>query len=82
LPKIVDGLPNDDDGMISVVQSRLSLIKQTSNMAQQFDPETAGNAGEIEMQFAVKTVEHLEVGCFPRLPLPPASQGFGGVGGH
>ncbi|KAL7420063.1 hypothetical protein Q5752_005028 [Cryptotrichosporon argae] len=25
-----------------------------------FDPETAGNAAEIEMQFAVKTVEHLE----------------------
>jgi len=25
-----------------------------------FDPETAGNAEEIEMQFAVKTVEHLE----------------------
>jgi len=30
-------------------------------MASQFDPDTAGNAGEIEMQFAVKTVEHLEV---------------------
>ncbi|ODN79613.1 hypothetical protein L202_03556 [Cryptococcus amylolentus CBS 6039] len=29
-------------------------------MATAFDPETAGNAGEIEMQFAVKTVEHLE----------------------
>ncbi|OCF32521.1 cytoplasmic protein [Kwoniella heveanensis CBS 569] len=29
-------------------------------MAEPFDPETAGNAGEIEMQFAVKTVEHLE----------------------
>lgn len=26
-----------------------------------FDAETAGNAAEIEMQFAVKTVEHLEV---------------------
>lgn len=26
-----------------------------------FDPETAGNHEEIEMQFAVKTVEHLEV---------------------
>jgi hypothetical protein len=26
-----------------------------------FDPETAGNSEEIEMQFAVKTVEHLEV---------------------
>jgi len=25
-----------------------------------FDPNTAGNAEEIEMQFAVKTVEHLE----------------------
>ncbi|KAJ9115913.1 hypothetical protein QFC22_005056 [Naganishia vaughanmartiniae] len=25
-----------------------------------FDPETAGNHEEIEMQFAVKTVEHLE----------------------
>ena len=30
-------------------------------MAAPFDPEAAGNAGEIEMQFAVKTVEHLEV---------------------
>ncbi|WVN89381.1 uncharacterized protein L203_104604 [Cryptococcus depauperatus CBS 7841] len=29
-------------------------------MATNFDPETAGNAEEIEMQFAVKTVEHLE----------------------
>ncbi|KAK8847483.1 hypothetical protein IAR55_005341 [Kwoniella newhampshirensis] len=29
-------------------------------MSTPFDPETAGNAGEIEMQFAVKTVEHLE----------------------
>ncbi|EIW71163.1 hypothetical protein TREMEDRAFT_27063 [Tremella mesenterica DSM 1558] len=29
-------------------------------MAQPFDPETAGNAAEIEQQFAVKTVEHLE----------------------
>ncbi|WVR04694.1 hypothetical protein IAU60_001705 [Kwoniella sp. DSM 27419] len=29
-------------------------------MATQFDPETAGNNEEIEMQFAVKTVEHLE----------------------
>jgi len=28
-----------------------------------FDAETAGNFEEIEMQFAVKTVEHLEV-CF------------------
>lgn len=27
-----------------------------------FDAETAGNFEEIEMQFAVKTVEHLEVG--------------------
>ena len=27
-----------------------------------FDAETAGNAEEIEMQFAVKTVEHLEAG--------------------
>ena len=27
------------------------------------DAETAGNFEEIEMQFAVKTVEHLEV-CF------------------
>ena len=26
-----------------------------------FDPNTAGNHEEIEMQFAVKTVEHLEV---------------------
>jgi hypothetical protein len=26
-----------------------------------FDAETAGNFEEIEMQFAVKTVEHLEV---------------------
>lgn len=26
-----------------------------------FDPETAGNHEEIEQQFAVKTVEHLEV---------------------
>jgi hypothetical protein len=25
------------------------------------NPEDLGNAGEIEMQFAVKTVEHLEV---------------------
>jgi hypothetical protein len=30
-------------------------------MAQPFDAETAGNAEEIEQQFAVKTVEHLEV---------------------
>jgi hypothetical protein len=30
-----------------------------------FDPETAGNHEEIEMQFAVKTVEHLEVRLFP-----------------
>ncbi|WVQ83138.1 hypothetical protein IAT38_005276 [Cryptococcus sp. DSM 104549] len=29
-------------------------------MSEPFDAETAGNAGEIEMQFAVKTVEHLE----------------------
>jgi hypothetical protein len=29
-----------------------------------FDAETAGNFEEIEMQFAVKTVEHLEV-CLP-----------------
>jgi len=28
-----------------------------------FDAETAGNFEEIEMQFAVKTVEHLEVCC-------------------
>jgi len=27
-----------------------------------FDAENAGNAEEIEMQFAVKTVEHLEAG--------------------
>lgn len=31
-------------------------------MAEPFDANTAGNAEEIEMQFAVKTVEHLEVG--------------------
>ena len=30
-------------------------------MGEEFDPETAGNAAEIEMQFAVQTVEHLEV---------------------
>lgn len=30
-------------------------------MPEQFDADSAGNAGEIEMQFAVKTVEHLEV---------------------
>lgn len=29
-------------------------------MSAPFDAETAGNAEEIEMQFAVKTVEHLE----------------------
>ncbi len=29
---------------------------------QTFDPNTAGNFEEIEMQFAVKTVEFLEVG--------------------
>ena len=27
------------------------------------DPESAENNPEIEMQFAVKTVEHLEVSC-------------------
>lgn len=32
-----------------------------------FDPNTAGNHEEIEMQFAVKTVEHLEVGTIPKL---------------
>ena len=38
-----------------------------------FDAETAGNAEEIEMQFAVKTVEHLQVD-FPNQahPLIPA----------
>lgn len=41
-----------------------------------FDPNTAGNHEEIEMQFAVKTVEHLEVRPFPMLllltyPFPP-----------
>jgi hypothetical protein len=30
-----------------------------------FDAETAGNFEEIEMQFAVKTVEHLEVSPYP-----------------
>jgi hypothetical protein len=29
-------------------------------MSEPFNAETAGNAAEIEMQFAVKTVEHLE----------------------
>lgn len=29
-------------------------------MSEPFNAETAGNAEEIEMQFAVKTVEHLE----------------------
>lgn len=31
-------------------------------MSEPFNAETAGNFEEIEMQFAVKTVEHLEVG--------------------
>lgn len=30
------------------------------DMSEPFNAETAGNAAEIEMQFAVKTVEHLE----------------------
>lgn len=30
-------------------------------MSQPFDAETAGNAEEIEMQWSVKVVEHLEV---------------------
>jgi hypothetical protein len=38
-----------------------------------FDPNTAGNHEEIEMQFAVKTVEHLEVRSSPR-PLAPHSR--------
>lgn len=33
-----------------------------------FDPNTAGNHEEIEMQFAVKTVEHLEVGTILKVP--------------
>jgi hypothetical protein len=37
-----------------------------------FDAETAGNFEEIEMQFAVKTVEHLEVSHSKRL-LPSPS---------
>lgn len=36
-------------------------------MAEPFDANTAGNAEEIEMQFAVKTVEHLEVGTSPTI---------------
>jgi len=35
--------------------------RQSSNIKMSFDAETAGNFEEIEMQFAVKTVEHLEV---------------------
>ena len=37
------------------------------NVAMSFDAEHAGNAEEIEMQFAVKTVEHLEVSVI-RIP--------------
>jgi hypothetical protein len=33
-----------------------------------FDAETAGNFEEIEMQFAVKTVEHLEVSFARMMP--------------
>lgn len=36
-------------------------IVQTDTMST-FDANTAGNLQEVEMQFAVKTVEHLEVG--------------------
>lgn len=46
--------------------SRLTPTFTNSNtMAEPFDANTAGNAEEIEMQFAVKTVEHLEVGTSP-----------------
>ncbi|KAJ9107687.1 hypothetical protein QFC21_001147 [Naganishia friedmannii] len=37
-----------------------------------FDPETAGNHDEIEMQFAVKTVEHLEAYQKLLYALPPS----------
>ncbi|OXG12735.1 cytoplasmic protein [Cryptococcus neoformans var. grubii Br795] len=37
-----------------------STFNNSDTMAEPFDPNTAGNAEEIEMQFAVKTVEHLE----------------------
>ena len=37
-------------------------------MSSTFDAESAGNAQEVEMQFAVKTVEHLEVGTMSQPP--------------
>ncbi|KAI5451130.1 hypothetical protein NCC49_002006 [Naganishia albida] len=37
-----------------------------------FDPETAGNHEEIEQQFAVKTVEHLEAYTKLLQALPPS----------
>ena len=36
------------------------LVPLTTTPDMSFDANTAGNAEEIEMQFAVKTVEHLE----------------------
>ncbi|KAK1921650.1 cytoplasm protein [Papiliotrema laurentii] len=45
-------------------------------MAEPFDPETAGNAEEIEMQFAVKTVEHLEAYEKILSSLPPSKIKF------